>query len=314
MLERLPLNALRAFALAARHGSFKTAAAQLHVTPGAVSRHIKKLEQLLGAPLFLRQAHGVRLTARGQRLADAVADGFERVGQGFEIARREAGRALPLTVSASPSLIQHWLLPRLAGFEAMHGKIDIALEASAELLDPAWDDDRAQVAIRYGHGPWPGFEVHRLLDETLFPVCAPALLERGPPLREPADLAGHTLLHVAWLSNQAELFPGWRGWLDFAGAAGVLEPVSRRYSLFGLALDQAIAGRGVALASSVLAADRLESGVLARPFGDRYLMASPFTYDLLLPAAGEPPPVARAFVGWLLEEAAGFAEQMHGEG
>jgi len=306
MIEHLPLNALRAFTAAARHESFKAAAIQLHVTPGAVSRHIKQLEARLGARLFRRGAHGVSLTARGHRLAAAVDEGFAQVARGYAAARAEPDHDLPLTISASPSLIQHWLLPRLSDFEAHHSGADIALEASAALIDPAWREDRAQLAIRYGRGPWPGVKTRRLFDETLFPVCAPSLLEHGPALREPADLAAHTLLHVRWLSDQAELFPGWREWLDTSGAPQVQASVTRRYSLFGLALDQAIAGRGVALGSSVLAADRLASGVLVKPFGDRFMLPSPFTYDLVMPESGQPPALARAFEHWLSAEADRF--------
>lgn len=306
MLERLPLNALRAFVFAARHESFKAAAGELHVTPGAISRHIKQLETTLGAALFLRHPHGVRLTARGVRLAEAADEAFVALSRGVEAARRRTPASLQLTVSASPSLIQHWLLPRLADFEAAHPGIELALEASANLVEPAWREDRAQLAIRYGQGPWPGVRSIALMEETLFPVCSPQLLEQGPPLERPADLANHTLLHVAWLSNQAELFPGWRAWLDAAGAPGVAVPVRRRYSLFGMALDQAIAGRGVALASSVLAADRLASGVLVRPFGTRFALASPFSYELIMPATGEAPPIATAFVDWLVAQASRF--------
>lgn len=306
MAERLPLNALQAFAVAARLESFKAAATQLHVTPGAVSRHIKQLEARLGAPLFEREPHGVRLTARGRRLADAVDDGLHRIAAGYDAAGAAAVGTTALTVSAPPSFIQQWLLPRLADFEAVHGDGEIALEATQALSDPAWGDERAQLAIRYGRGPWPGVQAIRLLDETLFPVCSPALLKQGPPLRKPADLAAHTLLHVVWHSRQAAVFPGWREWLDTAGAPEVIAPVRLSYSLIGLALDQAIAGRGVALATSVLAADRLASGVLVRPFGERHVMASPLGYDLLLPAVGEPPRRARQFIHWLMAQAERF--------
>ncbi|MBS63602.1 LysR substrate-binding domain-containing protein [Salinisphaera sp.] len=306
MIDRLPLNALRAFVFAARHESFKAAALDLHVTPGAVSRHVKQLETLLGADLFVRHAQGVSLTERGARLADESGEAFSRLARSVEAARKTSSGGAQLTVSASPSLIQHWLLPRLADFESRHPDIALALEASAQLVEPGWHEDRAQLAIRYGQGPWTGVRSQPLMQETLFPVCAPSLLAHGPALDTPADLAGHTLLHVKWLSNQAELFPGWREWLQAAGAPDVDIAVHRRYSLFGLALDQAIAGRGVALATSVLAADRLASGVLVAPFGARHVIDSPFSYELLMPATGEVPAAAAAFADWLIDQAARF--------
>lgn len=306
MTRKLPLNALQAFAVAARRGSFKLAAEQMHVTPGAVSRHIKQLETELNASLFERGPRGVQLTTRGHRLAEAVDDGLHRIASGYNAARAHPNRGATLTVSAPPSFIQHWLLPRLSAFEAEHGEGEISLEATDALSTPSWDRENAQLAIRYGRGPWSGVRAIPLLDETVFPVCAPALLERGPPLHEPADLAAHTLLHVDWHTKQANIFPDWRAWLDAAGAGDVTAPARLRYSLIGLALDQAMAGRGVALASSVLAADRLASGVLTCPFGNRHTLASPLNYELLIPATGTAPDRARQFIDWLLTQVSRF--------
>lgn len=101
-------------------------------------------------------------------------------------------------------------------------------------------------------------------------------------------------------------FPGWREWLDFAGAHEVAAPVHQRYSPFSLALDQAIAGRGVALTTRAVVADRLASGVLVAAFDDRHAMPSPFDYWLVRPASGSPPPLARRFCDWLRGQAAVF--------
>ncbi|MCS4504466.1 Glycine cleavage system transcriptional activator [wastewater metagenome] len=306
MIERLPLNALRAFVVAARHESFQQAAAELHVTAGAVSRQVKELESRLAFPVFERNAHGVRLNAAGRRLAESAGAGLDRLAEAYREAQRlpRAG----LSISAPPSFVQHWLLPRLAGFDA-RGE-EVALEASEVLTQPEWDDGRARLAIRYGTGPWPGVEDRPLLSDPMFPVCSPALLERGPPLQEPADLAGHTLIHV---SCTEPAIPTWRHWLDHVGAAGVPAPVQWHYSLFSHALDQAIAGRGVALVGRVVAADRLDSGVLVRPFGERYAFPSPFGYSLITPAAGEPPPLAVRFIDWLMGEVARFREGHPGD-
>jgi LysR family glycine cleavage system transcriptional activator len=305
MSSPLPLNALRAFAEAARHESFKAAAAELHVTAGAVSRQVKQLEARLGRALFERHAHGVRLNTTGRRLYTDITAGFERIASGYQTARSVSPVA-GLSVSAPPSFSQYWLLPRLADFETDHGDIEIALDASQAFCQPAWTGDRARLAIRYGRGPWPGVRAVGLLRDRLFPVCAPALLERGPPLHEPADLAKHRLLHVSWCSRQDVAFPGWREWLIAAGAAGIEAPVQRHYSLFGLALDQAIAGHGIALVSEAIVAERLAAGVLVRAFGQRYVLESPFTYDLILPAQGEAPPLARRFIDWLVGQARCF--------
>lgn len=303
MIERLPLNGLRAFAIAARHESFKRAAAELSVTPGAVSRQVKRLEADLGCVLFERGAHGVRLNAAGHRLAERV-DGH-LAGLAAAMARAREGDGDALSVSAPPSFVQHWLMPRLAAFDA--GEAEVAIEASQSLIEPAWQAGRSRLAIRFGPKPAAGVDAERLLGDTLLPVCAPALLETGPPLIRPADLAAHVLLHVSWTPGEAGTpFPGWREWLDFAGADEVAAPVQKRYSLFSLALDQAIAGRGVALTTRAVVADRLASGVLVAPFGERHAMPSPFDYWLVRPASGSPPPLAHRFCEWLREEAAAF--------
>lgn len=140
----------------------------------------------------------------------------------------------------------------------------------------------------------------------LFPVCAPSLLASGPPLKRPADLAQHRLLHVLWCSAGGTPFRGWREWLDAAGATQVAAPPTQQFSLFGLALAQAAAGRGVSLANRVLAGDRLASGAVVRPFGGRYLLQTPFTYALLMPATGAPSPPVRMFEDWLVARAAQF--------
>ncbi|MCK2041656.1 LysR family transcriptional regulator [Chromohalobacter sp. TMW 2.2308] len=306
-IERLPLNALRAFSEAARAGSFKTAAEHLAVTPGAVSRQIKQLEERLGVALFERHAKGVHVTDAGHLLAEDVDAGLARIANGVQAVHERAYAATTLTLSAPPSFTQFWLLPRLAAFEALESHVEISLDADQNLSDPIWHGDGARLALRYGRGPWPGVHSERLLEDALFPVCSPALLERSP-IDTPVDLLAHPLLEVVWQSRQNVDFPGWRDWFDAAGLPGKTLPIQQRYSLYGLALDQAIAGRGVMLANPAIVADRLASGVLVRPFGDRHVIDSPFTYDLILPDTGQAPPAIQHFIDWLLDEAARFRD------
>ncbi|SDL16844.1 LysR family transcriptional regulator, glycine cleavage system transcriptional activator [Modicisalibacter muralis] len=308
-IERLPLNALRAFAEAAREGSFKTAANRLGVTPGAVSRQIKQLEDRLGVSLFERHANGVRVNEAGRLLAEDVNAGLARIANGVRAASERAKPATTLTLSAPPSFTQFWLLPRLAEFEVLESQVEISLDADQDLTAPTWHGNGARLALRYGRGPWSGVRSVRLFEDELFPVCSPTLLERTP-IETPADLLAHPLLEVVWQSRQSIDFPGWREWFDAAGLPDVEVPIQRRYSLSGLALDQAIAGRGVMLANPAVVADRLASGVLVRPFDDRYVIDSPFTYDLILPATGSAPPTVQRFIDWLVEEAERFRGQV----
>ncbi|MFC0338360.1 transcriptional regulator, LysR family [Kushneria avicenniae] len=305
-IERLPLNALRAFAEAARTESFKHAASRLGVTPGAVSRQVKQLEDRLGVLLFARHANGVKLNEVGHQLAHDIDSGLERIAAGVVTAQESTRQTPSLMLSAPPSFLQLWLLPRLAAFDAQIGGLDISLEASQSLTTPAWQGNGARLAIRYGRGPWPEVTSHHLFGDVLFPVCAPSLLAQHDQPVTPADLAHYTLLEVAWDSPQSAAVPGWKEWLDAAGVADQVTPPKRHYSLSGLAMDQAIAGRGIMLASLPVVMDRLESGVLVRPFGEQHVLASPMTYELLTPSNGEASPAVERFIVWLLAEASAF--------
>lgn len=255
---------------------------------------------------FERHANGVQLNEIGRQLARNIDSGLEHIAAGVATARESARQTPMLTLSAPPTFLQLWLLPRLATFEAHIGGLDISLESSDTLIVPTWRGNGARLAIRYGRGPWSDVTSYRLLGDELFPVCAPALLKQhGQPMK-PADLARHTLLEVAWNSPQSATVPGWQTWLETVGVANQVSPPQRRYSLSGLAVDQAIAGRGLMLASLPLVMDRLASGVLIRPFGEQHALASPMTYDLLTPAIGEASPAVARFVDWLLQEATVF--------
>lgn len=304
-MERLLLNALRAFAEAVRENSFKAAAHRLGVTPGAVSRQVKQLEEHLGVVLFERHANGVYATEAGRTLAEDVQAGLLRIASGVQSVTERSEDAFRLLLSAPPSFLQLWLLPRLPGFEASERQIEVSLDAEARLTPPLWMPNRARLSLRYGQGPWFGVTSRRLFDDTLFPVCSPSLLAQENILT-PGDLLSQTLLTVDWCSLAGPHFPAWSDWFKSAGVALSKLPNQRQYSLYSLALDQAIAGQGVVLASYPLVADRLASGVLVRPFAGCYPLASPFAYELILPSDGEAPPAVARFVEWLEQEAAVF--------
>lgn len=304
-IERLPLNALRAFAEAVRENSFKAAAHRLDVTPGAVSRQVKLLEDRLGVKLFERHANGVCATEAGHMLAEDVQAGLLRIANGVQHVTERSEDAFQLLLSAPPSFLQLWLLPRLPHFEASERQAEISLDAEARLISPLWLPNRARLSLRYGQGPWPGVTSLRLFEDTLFPVCSPSLLKQAN-LQAPSDLLTQTLLTVDWCRHAGHPIPSWHDWFKSTGVAMHKKPNQRQYSLYSLALDQAIAGQGVVLASYPLVADRLASGVLVRPFADRYSLASPLTYDLLLPIEGDMPPAVARFVTWLQQEATHF--------
>ncbi|MFQ5993919.1 MAG: transcriptional regulator GcvA [Acidiferrobacterales bacterium] len=299
MIHRLPpLNALRAFAAAGRHLSFSRAAQELHVTPAAVSHQIKALEDYLGVSLFQRLNKALRLTEAGQACLPGVREGFERLSDAVEAVKaREAQR--PLTVSVAPSFAAKWLVPRLDRFRESHPGIDVRIDATHRLVDLARED--VDFGIRYGTGQYPGMHVERLLAEEVFPVCSPRLLHRAHPLRLPADLRWHTLLHVARPVHD-EMEPDWRMWLHAAGVDNVDAARGPQFSIASMAVQAAIEGQGVALAGRVLVTDDLVAGRLVRPFDLGFPVS--FAYYLVCPTAGAEKQRVIAFREWLISEAA----------
>jgi LysR family glycine cleavage system transcriptional activator len=284
------LNALLAFEAAARHLSFTLAGRELHVTQSAVSHQVRALEEALGTPLFVRLPRALRLTPAGARAAAACGAAFDQLARGLSRLRGRVRRTL--TVSVLPSFAAGWLLPRLPRFQAAHPGIDLRLHATEALAD--LQAGEADLAIRYGPGPYPGLRAEPLLADEAFPVCAPALARR---LRQPEALRGLPLLH----DEVRGAHGGWAAWLAAAGVRGVDATRGARFSDARLLLQAAAQGQGVALARSVVAQGELAAGRLARPFG----LALPcrYRYTLVMPAAAARRPEVRAFRAFVLREA-----------
>jgi LysR family glycine cleavage system transcriptional activator len=299
MTGRLPsLNALRAFEAAARHGSIKLAADELHVTTAAVSQQVKLLERDLGTSLLRRiDGRWVPTPAGAAGLAE-LRGGFDGLRQG--VRRIRAHRRHRLTVSVVPSFAATWLVPRLDRFHRRHPEIDLLIEATTELADLARGD--ADLAIRYSAGPPPGLAATRLLGDDICPVCSPRLLAGRHGLRQPADLRHHTLLHSDWTTAEGG-WPDWRTWLATAGVTGVDPDRGPRFNQHSMALQAAIEGQGVALGSSSHVIDDLAAGRLVCPF-DLVLPTRFAYYAVTLPAAAARPEVA-ALRDWLAAEAGG---------
>jgi LysR family glycine cleavage system transcriptional activator len=253
--ELPPTSSLRAFSHAARALSFKRAAAELHLSSSALSRQIQALEEHLGVALFRRLNPGLELTDEGRRyleVADGVLEKLRAAQQAFAPQRR------PLRVSALQSFSESWLVPRLAELERDHPEIPIELEATLRYAD--FTRDPVDVAIRFGRGPWEGVHSEPIVDLDVFPVCSPGLSAGDPPLREPADLAQHTLIHATQTPT------AWPAWLRAAGVEGIEPRRHVRYDHVAIALSAAESGQGVALSTPILCERRLHEGKLLRPF------------------------------------------------
>lgn len=299
MARRLPsLNGLRAFEAAARYLSFTRAAEELNVTQAAVSHQVKTLEEQIGLPLFRRLNRALILTDEGQRLFPAVRGALDTLAEAVDRlhTRNVAGA---LTVSVLPSFAVKWLVPRMSQFQERHPGIDLRITAADRLVD--FVRDSVDVAVRFGAGDWPGLRADFVVDESVMPVCAPAVAAR---LQTPADLARVTLLH----EEMAPLprFPDWATWLEAAGASGVNHEKGPRFSHTHILLQAAIDGQGVALAQMLFAADDVAEGRLVAPFDLR--LPTGYAYYVVCLAAAADRPKIRAFREWVIAGAhAAFA-------
>ncbi len=296
MTRRLPpLNALRAFETAARHLSIKKAAEELHLTPAAISQQVRTLEDHIGRQLFRRITRGLVLTEAGAAAAPLLTEGLDRLAEAAA-RMQDVPQSRILTVSVAPSLASKWLVPRLERFREAHPDFDIRLDATNALSN--FKEDGVDVALRFGGGSYRGLHAERLLAETAFPVCSPHLLERGPPLEAPSDLAAHTLLHIQWAMD-SETAPNWQMWLRAAGVDTVDPSRGPRFSHDSMAVQAAIEGQGVALAVSTLVVDDLTAGRLVRPFPPVLSEVTEFGYYLVYPGEKAADPRVGAFRDWI---------------
>lgn len=296
------LNALRAFEAAARHQSFSAAAAELNVTPAAVGQQVRSLESWLGIPLFSRASSGsarLLLTDAARTALPDIREGFERLSLGLS-RLKDAGVQAELTVTVSPAFASKWLLPRIERFQQAFPDLHVLLDTNSRSVD--FQAERIDVGVRYGAGNWSGLSAVHLMDEVIFPVCAPdyPLLDGG--CLQPEAVPRCTLIHDLSMANYAD-YPTWRMWLDAAGHDNVKTERGLRINNSAAVLQAAIDGQGLALARSVMVKDDLEAGRLIRPFADKGLDC-PLTqayYVIYRPERGELPKV-QAFRDWLLSE------------
>lgn len=299
MSRRLPpLNSLRAFEAAARHGSFARAADELAVTPAAVSQQIRLLEADLAIDLFRRLPRGLVVTEAAKRALPELGKGFAHLARAVEDVRG-GSLAGPLIVSAIPSFATLWLVPRLGGFIASYPDIEVTVRGELRNVDFARED--VDLGIRYGKGIYPGLDTRLLLTEEVFPVCAPSLLSGPKPLRRIDDLRHHTLLHDRQLSGE-EPSLYWQHWLRHAGATGFDGDRGPGFTDYTMIIEACRGGMGVALGRSGLCADDLGSGRLVRPFTQS--RPADYAYYDVVPDGHVANPRVRVFRAWLEEEAA----------
>jgi DNA-binding transcriptional LysR family regulator len=295
--KRLPsIQTMRALEAAVRLRCFSRAADELALSQGAVSQHIRALEQRLGHALFARSARGVEPNAVSQALALQIRQGLTVLDRAFDQMSepserdRTASRRERLVISTLPAFAAKWLMPRLDDFARLYPEIELEIETSATLarLDAS---DGIDAAIRYGGGGWPGMAAEHLMDEVVFPVASPDYRGGRLPLR-PSDLGDCLLLRQS--------VQPWTPWFQAAGLDFVEPQAGVLFSDTVLALQAAIAGRGILLARRSIVDDDLRSGRLVRLW--RYEIVDVHAHYLVWPTASRRLAAIGKLHGWLVEQ------------
>ena len=294
-LRSLPLNALRSFDAAARHLSFAAAANELNVTAAAISAQIRRLEEWVGAPLFVRGHRSIALSVTGERLAPRLTSVFldmERLLT--ETAEIDADS---LQVSTIQSFAAKWLAPRIGAFTARHPMLQLRVAGEDRQVD--LDRDGVDVALRYGDGDYGELHSELIARATAFPVCSPALAARYP---DPADIPATMLLR----DESSLVAPGLPTWEAWFGAAGVARGSDIGGALFRnshVAIAAALSDQGFALGLSPLVDDDLATGRLVRPFAAG--LESPFGFWFVCRPERLAEPKIAWFRDWVFEQGEG---------
>lgn len=293
-LNQVHLNGLRAVEAVGRLGSLQAAAEELGVSVGAVSQQVIKTEQQLSHQIFDRQPKGMVPTDAGRDLLPRLAEGFRLLSAAIGSARRRNDNVL--TISVAPVFAARWLVHRLGGFSEHHPDINLRLDATDRIVDPAGSD--IDLCIRVGKGKWPGVRSELMLEQKVFPVCAPSL---AAGLKTPVDL-----LELPAIIDGRAMF-SWDVWLSAVGLAG--RPVKARhvFSEASLCLDATIAGQGVMLAWQTIASHAIRAGQLVAPFGP-WVPTGDGHYFVTAESARRSPKI-ETFKAWIRE---GLREDMEG--
>ena len=290
MRKMPPLNAVRAFEAAARHISFSKAAKELFVTHGAISKQVAQLEDWLGTRLFHRAHSQLSLTEAGHALLEQVAPALDRIALAAEQVIQQSSTQV-LRINAPPTFTMRWLIPRLSSFQRSHPGAELKLTTSTHPI--RFEDQAYDMAIRGSIRPFSGMVSQAFMEEDILPICHPDLLEKGR-LREPSDLAKHTLI-----SYDTEPV-SWRDWLSANGLSEVVARKNLPFEQMYFALQAAAEGLGIVLVPLFLVADDVIAGRLCAPFGMG--LTHQRQYFICSAKGAESEGIGAEFVQWLVKE------------
>jgi LysR family transcriptional regulator, glycine cleavage system transcriptional activator len=284
-----PLETLRVFEVACRHGSYTEAARELHVTHSAVSQRIRQLEGELGLTLFERQGNRMVPTPNGVRLQAGVNGAFSELSAALGSIKTRRTDA-EITVSLLPVMAARWLVPRLARFKARYPQINLNIRTGQSLAN--FKSDGVDIAIRFGMGDWKGLRATKLLDEEFFPVCSPGFNDGRLP-KDPASMLALPLLIDRNVS--------WRAWFRSAGLKLDRDIVGTSFTDANSLMEAAVTGQGIALGRMSVTRSDILAGKLVR-LSEHSLRAS-YRHYAVHPISSESTPGLLAFRDWLVEEA-----------
>jgi LysR family glycine cleavage system transcriptional activator len=284
-----PLETLRVFEVACRHGSYSEAARELHVTHSAVSQRIRQLEDELGLTLFERQGNRMVLTSSGLRLQAGVKSAFSELGAALGSIHTRRSDA-EITVSLLPVMAARWLVPRLSRFKARFPHINLHIKTGRSLAN--FKSDGVDIAIRFGTGDWKGLRAIKLLHEEFFPVCSPSLNDGRLP-KDPASMLSQPLLIDRNLS--------WHAWFRSAGLKLDRDIVGTSFTDTNALMEAAATGQGIALGRLSFTRSDILAGKLVRL--SEHSLRVTYCHYAVYPIASESSPALVAFRDWLIEEA-----------
>ena len=295
-LPRLPkISVIQSFKVAAELGSLAKAAAQLTITPAAVSQQIRQLEEQLGSTLFLRTQSGVMLTDTGKEYLRYVTEAFDILHLGQQNIRHAAS-APKLTVYALPALASKWLLPRLASWRDLCPDIDLSLYGTHAQVD--FTAMPADFVICFGEDRYPQLDKLKLFHDEVLPVASPVLLQRFTP---ETVLSEAPLIHLDW-GNEGRFLPDWQSWFQAKGMDEPRPQPAFSFNLTSLAIDAAVAGAGLLLGQRRLIAPELALGDLV--VVDNHCLPLSKPYFLAWPQRTLSQPGSEAMFRWLSEPGA----------
>lgn len=298
MILNLPFTSLRAFEAVVRCSGFSAAADELGVSQSAVSQHVRSLEGWLGQDLLIRGARKSRPTEDGVRLALAISDGLGRISDVCGDLRSKVRNKNTIVINCPPGFAYIWLFPRLVRFDLAHPDLTISIATDAG--HSGFSTGAADIAIRYELGETPGFHGHKLMEETLFPVCAPSLANGPRPIRQVADLAHHTILYDD-VDRYGADSPNWTFWARECGMHLFPPERTRRFGQSNMGVQAAIDGMGVGMGRTPLVNDALADGRLVRPFPE--IAKSRLSYWVSYRSGTEGNDKISRFLSWIADEA-----------